>query len=323
VNRLAKKQKSTALAQLASHIMAVVRHGSHDDVFGKVKGMIQDMLAKLKKEAEEDATEKAWCDEQMAKTEEKKGDLEDDISKMTARIDAAEAKSAKLQEELQILASELSALAKEQAELDKIRGEEHSTYETTKADLEQGLTGVRKALDVLQEYYGDGASMLQEDEDQPKPPAKAEKAAGAGGSIIAILQTVESDFATNLAKVEAEESDAQADYDKVTQENKVTVAAKKADEKYKTQESKALDKTAAEYKSDRESANSELESVNKYYEEVKGRCIAKPESYEERVKRRTAEINGLKDALNILENEAALLQRKHRGLKVRNSLSTE
>jgi len=308
---------------LASHIMSVVRHGSRDDVFGKVKGMIQDMLAKLKKDAEEDAAEKAWCDEQMAKTEEKKSDLEDDIEKMTARIDAAEAKSAKLQEELQALASELSALAKEQAELDKIRGEEHATYETTKADLDQGLTGVRKALDILQEYYGDGPSMLQEDEDQPAKPVNHEKAAGAGGSIIAILNTVESDFATNLAKVESEESNAQADYEKVTQENKVTVAAKKADQKYKTQESKALDKTAAEYKGDRESANTELQSVNEYYGQVKGRCIAKPESYEERVKRRTAEINGLKEALNILESEAALLQRRHRSLKVRNTLSAE
>merc|ERR1712194_168937 len=146
--------------------------------------------------------------------------------------------------------------------------------------------------------------------------------AGAGGSIIQILETVESDFATNLAKVEAEEADAQGDYDKVTQQNKVTVTEKKADVKYKTQESKTLGKTAAEYKNDRKGANAELASINEYFGRVKARCIAKPETYEDRVARRSAEIKGLKEAQNILENEAALLQRSRRGSNL-HVLSTE
>jgi len=322
VRRLAKQQKSAVLAQLANNIKGLIRHRGRGDVFGKVKDLINQMIAKLEKEAGEDAEEKAWCDEQMTKTASKKGDLEDNIEKMSARIDAAVAKSGKLEEELQVLAGELGALAKEQAKLDNIRGEEHATYKTAKADLEQGLTGVRKALDVLQEYYG-GASLLQEDDEQPAKPQKATKSAGAGGSIIQILETVESDFATNLAKVEAEEADAQGDYDKVTQQNKVTVTEKKADVKYKTQESKTLGKTAAEYKNDRKGANAELASINEYFGRVKARCIAKPETYEDRVARRSAEIKGLKEAQNILENEAALLQKSRRSSNLRATLSTE
>merc|ERR1712194_574433 len=197
------------------------------------------------------------------------------------------------------------------AELDKIRGDEHADYTATKADLEQGLTGVRKALAVLQEYYGASASMLQEE--QPAQPEHHNQASGAGGSIIDILQTVESDFATNSAKVEAEEDDAQASYEKVTQENDVVKTSKEADEKYKTQSVKALGKTAAEYKGDRDTAATELAAVNEYYGKVKDRCIAKPETYEGRKARREAEIAGLKQALTILENEAALLQRRSRG----------
>merc|ERR1712085_48713 len=218
VKRLAKEQKSPALAQLASRIMGMMRHRSRGDVFGKVKGLIVDMIGKLEKEGDADAEEKAWCDEQMAKTAAKKSDLEDDLDKATARIDAADAKSAKLQEELQVLAGELSALKKEQAELDKIRAEEKADYEAAKSDLEAGLTGVRKALAVLQEYYGAASASMLQDE-QPAKPAGHQKSSGAGGSIIDILQTVESDFATNLAKVEAQESDSQSEYEKVTQEN--------------------------------------------------------------------------------------------------------
>merc|ERR1712085_157822 len=214
VKRLAKQQKSPALAQLASRIMGMMRHRSRGDVFGKVKGLIQDMIGKLEKEADADAEEKAWCDEQMSKTAAKKSDLEDDLDKASARIDAADAKSAKLGEELQVLAGELSALKKEQAELDKIRAEEKADYDVAKSDLEAGLTGVRKALAVLQEYYGAAsASMLQDGDEQPAAPAGHSKSSGAGGSIIDILQTVESDFASNLAKVEAEESDSQSEYE--------------------------------------------------------------------------------------------------------------
>ena len=55
--------------------------------------------------------------------------------------------------------------------------------------------------------------------------------------------------------------------------------------------------------SDRESASTELVAVREYFEKLKDRCIAKPVTYEERVRRREAEIAGLKEALRILEEE--------------------
>merc|ERR1719305_1736821 len=85
VKKLARDHHSAALAQLASRISVVVRYGGKDgaDPFAKVKGLISDMIAKLEKEAEAEATEKAYCDEQMAKTEAKKAELEADIAKLT------------------------------------------------------------------------------------------------------------------------------------------------------------------------------------------------------------------------------------------------
>merc|ERR1740123_962987 len=128
---------------------------NHADVFAKVKGLIQDMIAKLEREAGAEATEKAYCDEQIAKTEAKKSDLEHDISKMTSRIDQAAAKSARLKEQVGELESELAALARAQAQMDKIRSETHADYEVAKADLELGLRGVREALSTLRDYYGE------------------------------------------------------------------------------------------------------------------------------------------------------------------------
>merc|ERR1712156_1078922 len=209
VKHLAKQEHSAALAQLASRISAVLRFGSAGgDPFAKVKGLIQDMIARLEKEAGADATEKAYCDEQLAKTAAKKAELEEDVATQTSRIDKAAASSAQLKEDVKTLQAELTALAKGQAEMDRIRQESHAAFVTAKADLELGLAGVRKAIGVLRDYYGASASMLQDESkfgnfmQQPDAPETHTKAQGAGGSIINILQVCESDFAGNLAKEE-------------------------------------------------------------------------------------------------------------------------
>merc|ERR1712050_311629 len=132
------------------------------------------------------------------------------------------------------------------------------------------------------------AAMLQSGGSQPAPPEKHEKATGAGTSIIGILEVVESDFAKNLAV-------AQSQYDTMTQQNKVTKTLKDQDVKYKTQEFKGLDKTVGELAADKETASSEQSAVLEYYAKIQERCIAKPETYEARKARRTAEIAGLKD----------------------------
>merc|ERR1719253_356309 len=200
--------------------------------------------------------------------------------------------------------------------MDKIRAEENANFKVAKADLEQGLTGVRKALSVLKDYYGGAAAMIQDDAklaafmQQPAAPQQHSKSSGAGGSIINILEVCESDFANNLAKEETEEADSAGEYEKTTQENKVTKTTKEQDAKYKSQEATALDKEISELSSDRDTSNTELSAVLEYYGKIKERCIAKPETYEERKARREAEISGLKEALSILESEAAFLQKK-------------
>merc|ERR1719310_1316842 len=265
------------------------------------------MIDKLMKEAAEEADEKAYCDEEMGKTEAKKEELSDSIDKLTAKIEQAAAASARLKAEV------------------KAREEEHAHYVEAKAELEAGLAGVRKALSVLQDYYAskdeDATALLQGTTglsammQQPAVPVNHAPAEGAGGGIISILEVVESDFAKNLAEEETEESDSQEAYEKLTQENKVSVAEKQQDAKYKGQEAKSLDKNIAAQSADRDTAQTELSAVEEYYAKLQDRCVAKPETYEERKRRREAEIAGLKSALKILEGEAAFMQQRRRGLR--------
>merc|ERR550514_215545 len=116
-------------------------------------------------------------------------------------------------------------------------------------------------------------------------------------------------------KYKTQEADAASSYDKNTQENKLAKTQMEQDVKYKTQEYKSLDKEISDLGGDKSTAANELSAVMEYYGGIKDRCVAKPESYEDRKARREAEIAGLKEALDTLENETAFMQRKRRGLR--------
>jgi len=300
LRELAQTKHFPALAQLSMRMDAAIQ-GSEGDPFAKVKGLIQDMIETLEKEAEADATEKAYCDKELAETNAKKDAKTTEIKKLSTKIDQMTSRSAQLKGEVAELEKGLSALAKAQAEMDKIRLEEKEAYTKAKAEMEAGIKGVQLALKVLRDYYA-----------KDKAHAADE---GGGGGIIGLLEVVESDFSKGLIEMTSTEEAAQASYDQETKENEIEKVTKEQDVKYKNEEAAGLDKATAEATSDKSGVQEELDAVLEYLKGIEERCIAKPESYEERVARRTAELNGLKEALTILESETSFLQLKSRTLR--------
>jgi len=305
IGDLARKQHSTVLSQLASRLNSEVRYGSGNkaDVFAKIKGLIQDMIEKLEAEAEADATKKAYCDKELAETNQKKDDKTAEIEKLTAKIEQQAARSKKLKEEVAVLEGELAALVREQAEMDKIRAEENAIWKKNSAEMEKGIDGVKRALKVLNDYY-----------------SKADKAHsssdGASSGIIGLLEVAQADFEKGLTEMNAAEEKAQQEYDAETKENEIEKVTKEQDVKYKTKEANDLDKSNAELSSDKENVETELAAVNEYLAKIEEECVAKAETYAERKARREAEIQGLKQGLEVLENETAFLQvRSLRGVR--------
>jgi len=303
VRHLAMSLHSTILSQLSNRLQSA-SHSTSTDPFGKVKGMISDMIGKLLDEAEADATKKAYCDKEMGETQYKQDEKEDQIEQLSTQVDVFAAASKKLKGEVGVLQKELASLTRTQAKMDKLRAEEKAVYEKNKPELQMGIKGVQTALKVLRDYYA-------QDE------KSHDSSDGAGAGIIGLLEVCESDFSKGLAEMEASEEAGASEYDATTKENNIAKATKEQDVKYKTKEHVGLDKSIAELKSDRTGVQDELSAVNEYFAGIKKECIAKPEPYEEKVKRRNAEIAGLKDALETLSGDAVLLQETsvHRHLR--------
>jgi len=294
VRDLARKDGSTALAQLASR-MSVAMHSA--DPFGKIKGLIADMIEKLESEASADATHKAYCDKELSESNAKKTEKTNEITKLSTRIDRQTAQSAQLKEEVAALQGALAKLAKSQAEMDRIRQEEHNAFTASKAELDKALTGIKMALKILNEYYA--------------KEGKAHTAAeGASAGIIGLLEVCEADFSKNLAQITTDEDLAASEYDQVSKDNEIEKTAKTQDVRFKVKEFKRLDKFTGELTADRTGVQAELDAVNEYLSKMHSECDERVETYATRKARREAEITGLKQALTVLENETSFIQKR-------------
>lgn len=302
VRNLAHEQHSSALAQLASRMVSAVRLGatSGRSPFGKVKNMIGAMLKKLEKEGADESSRKAYCDKEMSETKAKKEEITTLVSGLTTKVDQRKAASSKLKDEVSTLQKELADMASSIGVATQMRNEEKAAYEKNKAEMHQGLTGIRLALKILRDYYAkdEKSSLVQ----------VAGGAGGAGGSIIGFLEVVESDLTKGMAEMTAEENTLASKYKDFAQANREEAVKKQQDVKYKTREFKSLDKAVAELSGDLAGVQDERDAVLEYDAKIKKACIAKAEPYEEKKKRRDAEIAGLKEAIGTLEQSPSLLQ---------------
>merc|ERR1719460_3121238 len=127
LKKLSHDQKSFALAQLSS--MAT------SDPFVKIRGLIEDMIAKLVKEAEEEATQKAFCDAEMGKSKKSQDEKTMTLEKLQSRIDGASTTIAQNTEDIKTLESEIAEIDKAQAEATAIRTQEHEDYLVASKDF--------------------------------------------------------------------------------------------------------------------------------------------------------------------------------------------
>merc|ERR1719316_1637674 len=143
------------------------------------------------------------------------------------------------------------------------------------------------------------SSLMQTSEEQP--------AGSAAAGVIGLLEVAESDFSKALAEAQAAEDMAQKEYDTMMQDNRVRRAEKMTDQKNKKAELTRLTNLVAETKMDHKDASDELNAVLEYMDKLKGSCETKAPSFEERQKRRKQEMEGLQNALAILEGKAIAL----------------
>jgi len=324
LRKAALTQKSLALSTLVNQLEA--------DPFKKVKILIQNLIERLLTEATNEATHKGWCDTEMGKAEKDREFRQADAEKLNAAGTEFEADLERLKEEISTLTEELAELNEAMLEATQNRQEDKANNKKTMADANEGLTALKEAIKVLTDYYKGGAKSANRYSGggyegalvQASPVGEDMSAAGveggelgayagnqeAGAGILEMLETIKADFMRSLETVEANEYAASRSFAAFSQETKASISTK---ETGKAQAEADLDRASAnliDALNDLKDTQGLLDKSLKALEALRPACVDTGMSYEERVKRREAEIDALKQALEVLSEGDAFLQKK-------------
>jgi chromosome segregation ATPase len=318
IAKFAKQQKSLALSVLA---MQLAR-----DPFAKVKTLIQQLIERLLTEAANEATHKGWCDTEMGKAKKDREHRHADTVELNAQIADNEAFIAKLKETIATLTTGLEELNTALLEATQNRDEDKANNKKTMKDAKEGLDALKEAIKVLKDYYmgakksanayeGGGyegmgfvqASPVNEDmaaggvEGGEIGAYKGNTAQGEG--IIGMLETIKSDFERTLKNTEEEEYAASREFAAFSQETKVSISSKETEKKNAEHDLQRTSGDLVQALGDLEETQKQLDLSLETLEKLRPACVDTGMSYEERVERREAEIDALKNALCVLDEE--------------------
>merc|ERR1719160_1748336 len=290
--------------RLGSKMLSLVAVRASADPFAKVTKMIREMIDRLKEEAQAESEHKAFCDKELHDNKVTRDEKSAKVDQLTAQSEELGAVIAKPGEEIQVLIEEQAALDKAMKEATENRGKEKEKNTATIADAKAAQEAVGQALAVLKEFYAKagGASLLEEEQ---VPEMKAYKGmGGAKKGVVGMLEVIESDFARLEAETTAEEKEAQDAYDQFMADSKAS-----KEQKHKDEFDKKLLKDKKEFEKkhvdeDLATTQEELDAALAYYDKLKPECIEVKVSYEERVKMREEEIESLKEAYKILNENS-------------------
>jgi chromosome segregation ATPase len=272
------------------------------DPMENVKNLLKDLIEKLEKEAAEAASLHQFCAEEKNKTADAMEKKEMELEKLDTRIEKASTSKQDLEEQVAGNSEEIASMQKSEAELTKIRNDEHAAFVKVDADFTAAAEAVDDAIDALKEYYGD-ASFVQTDsetESESTDSSGSKSDSSGAGGIMPILETMGEEFRKTVKENAATEREAVKAYEKILVENKISKATKEAEIKGAEMQIKSLDVSLHDNGEDLKMASKEKDAILEYIAKLKPQCQGRTVPYAERKAKREAEIDGLKEGLAIL-----------------------
>mmetsp|Transcript_75643 Transcript_75643/g.133494 ORF Transcript_75643/g.133494 Transcript_75643/m.133494 type:complete len:766 (+) Transcript_75643:109-2406(+) len=297
---LAGSEGLQAESMLASPGLASLLLQSHSslgkgDILQKVKDMIREMLAKLKKTQAQDMQKAEWCNREMEhskktkddkqsradKVESKKSALDAELASLSATTGGGKKKLADMKDQL-LKATELRQTEKEKAAADLVMYEEDRTV-------------IEKALVVLHRVYGTSGS----GSDGPSGES-GHAVSGKGAGVVGLLEMQRDNFLRMEEETQKGEKDSAADFEDMKSSAQLTIMNFEKDLAYALSKETKLKEEVTRANADLASYNKEIQAVNEYIAQLEQQCSVAGDSYQERMQKRNQQLSSLKEALKEL-----------------------
>merc|ERR1719473_1742883 len=293
----ARKFQNPRLAQLATAVRL--------DAFTRVKKAIDDMVAELMKQKEDEIKHKDWCVDEMNTNERTtemknrdKDDLNAKIADLTSTIDT-------LTSEIETLKAEIAEMQVQLKRAGEDREKENKEFQTTVADQRATQKLLQQALNVLKAFYdkkAKAAALAQQEPAGPPPPPgfnEYRKSAAAGG-VMGMIQQIINDAKAMEAEAIKSEEDAQKAYEDFVKDTNTSVEEKTVSITNKTEEKAQAEADKVEAETEKEALMTELEQLANESADLHSSCDFVLKNFEIRQTAREQEIEALRQAKAIL-----------------------
>merc|ERR1719461_2194140 len=305
LSRVARKFNNPRLSTLAYRVKL--------DAFTRVKKAIDDMIAQLLKEKEDEIKHKDFCVDEFntnqLQTEKKDREKQD----LLALIEDLELTIKTLTSEIDALKSEVAEMQVQMKRAGEDREKQNKEFQQTVADQRASQKLLAAALNILKGFYEKKAAFVQKQEPAGPPPPpgfKEYKKNAAAGGVMGMIQQIINDAKAMEAEAIRAEEDAQKAYEDFVKETNASIETKSKDIANKSEEKAKAEGDLVQANQDKEAALLELEQLSNYNAELHQSCDFIVKNFEIRQTARDEEVDALKQAKAILSGAdfEALLQ---------------
>merc|ERR1719453_1039632 len=314
----------------------------------KVVELIEELKAKIEADAvsEQKIYDKyaCWCETTTARKATAIETAKTDINSLGHKTLSLKGKSATLAGEIADLAREISENEASQAKATAIREKENGDYQADKAEMEQAIGSLEKAITVLagagtkgelmqvkkdmqllsvavgvkqavnalpstHKVSAEQMSLLseflkQEPEEGEAAPAKASYSP-ASSTILGILKDMYDTFTANLETETQSEATSQKNFETLMATKNKELATLKSTQEAKEAQKGETDKELADTMQELTDTTVQMKDDTKFFDETKAACKTKADEWGERTRLRTQELAGINKGLEVLTGDDA------------------
>jgi len=266
------------------------------DPLAEIKAKIEGMLAALKAAENAEKGPADFCSTELGSNREKKMQKSDDVDRAGAEVRSAELKMQEFSNTQSGATLGRNALSAEKARVEQDAATEKDRIGEEKKDHDLAIEVLDKAVSLVNEEFA--AAFLQSN-------AKTTSKEADAGKVVTLLNKVRDLISQQNGA--AETFLTELDTRIKGQVTKLDEAVRARDQEISEAKAGAAEQgdAAAQAKESKQTAQSELASIITYLENLGQQCgPSLGNSYEELKRQREEEINGLKEALKVLEGEA-------------------
>merc|ERR1719487_579368 len=309
---LAAQFRSRSVAKIAVE----VKTGGH---FDKVIVMIDEMIALLRKEEQEDIEHRDRCENAQNANGNSLDDLDHEIKKTKDSLKRMKNTKKELEEEIGNLEKEIDATKKDMEQLLKFRNKEEADFRQALKDDSDAAALLKKAIVALSEFYKRNKmpvpSLVQKAPEYTEDADKAPETSWSGsdyggrksesGGIIAILEMLVEDTEKEMKEGRDDNADAQEKYLKQNGALQETLDSQEETKANTETELADLEEKISNYEKFQKEKEDDQDAENDEAKSLGTDCKWVKTHFDSRREKRKNEIQGLVDAKGFLAGVAA------------------